>query len=594
MLRRIFDFMIRHLLARGIVLSFLILLCLVQTVAAAPQAPAAPQLGEDIRAGVRWLRSRQDLTTGSYGGVSATAWALRALAQCPDQYRAADGPFVRKALDFLVSRQAADGSIADEGAAGDARLAQTRLAAASLTLFADASTSGALKSALKNLAGAGLEGPGWDPPAALDGAEAAAKRALELLALRDRDGMWNGKEGSAVETARALVELSRCERTIRMAAKQATPAQIAQLPEFTAADSGRVDKALVEGGRFLASVAPDGRFGQPEKPDAGISAIALGALQCVPKPRPPEVQHAIDSGLTWLVSLQRPDGSIHDGKLANYGTSASIMALVRANKAEYAPVIEKARAYLQLLQADEGEGYSEGDIYYGGIGYGSTERPDLSNLQMALEALSASGLKQSDASYAKALNFLQRCQNRSESNDVKLVEGRDGKVVILSGNDGGAGYAPGDSKAGFELADGTKIPRSYGSMTYALLKSFVFAGLDKQDPRVQSAWKWCRENYTLDINPGFMASEDPSAAYQGLFYYFHTMARALEVFGEDVILDGAGKSHAWRNELCGRLLAMQDKTDGSWTNRNSPRWYEGNPIVATAYALLTLDAARPR
>ncbi|MEO6708163.1 MAG: hypothetical protein ABI054_00080, partial [Planctomycetota bacterium] len=110
----------------------------------------------------------------------------------------------------------------------------------------------------------------------------------------------------------------------------------------------------------------------------------------------------------------------------------------------------------------------------------------------------------------------------------------------------------------------------------------------------QAAWKWCSENYTLDINPGFVISEDPSAAYQGLYYYFCTMARALDVMGEDAIVDKGGKSHAWRSELCGRLIAMQNKTDGSWINKNSPRWYEGNPVVATAYALLTLDAARPR
>lgn len=39
---------------------------------------------------------------------------------------------------------------------------------------------------------------------------------------------------------------------------------------------------------------------------------------------------------------------------------------------------------------------------------------------------------------------------------------------------------------------------------------------------------------------------------------------------------------------------MQSKIDGSWTNANSPRWMEGNPLLGTAYALLTLDAALPR
>ena len=75
------------------------------------------------------------------------------------------------------------------------------------------------------------------------------------------------------------------------------------------------------------------------------------------------------------------------------------------------------------LQADEGEGYSSDHPYYGGIGYGGDERPDLSNLQMALEALSASGLEEGHAAYARAIAFLERCQNRSESNDVAFVKG---------------------------------------------------------------------------------------------------------------------------------------------------------------------------
>jgi squalene-hopene/tetraprenyl-beta-curcumene cyclase len=255
-------------------------------------------------------------------------------------------------------------------------------------------------------------------------------------------------------------------------------------------------------------------------------------------------------------------------------------------------VVLGARAFLQVLQADEGEGYSEGDLYYGGIGYGSTERPDLSNLQMALEALSTSGLDPNAETYRKALKFLERCQNRSESNDVRIA---DGSTTLTSGDDGGAAYAPGDSKAGFvELGDGRRIPRSYGSMTYALLKCFVFAGLSKDDPRVAAAFEWCCKNYTLDVNPGFDVSRDPSAPYQGLYYYLHTMAKALDLFGAEEIVDGAGAKHAWRAELCGRLVSMQSRIDGSWINQASPRWYEGNPLLATAYALLALDAALPR
>ena len=115
----------------------------------------------------------------------------------------------------------------------------------------------------------------------------------------------------------------------------------------------------------------------------------------------------------------------------------------------------------------------------------------------------------------------------------------------------------------------------------------------RHNPRMVAAWDWIRKNYTLDVNPGFEASEDPTASYQGLFYYFHTMAKALDLYGEELIVDGSGAKHPWRKQLSGRLIAMQRKDDGSWLNENAPRWWEGNPVLATSYALLILGTAMP-
>jgi squalene-hopene/tetraprenyl-beta-curcumene cyclase len=320
--------------------------------------------------------------------------------------------------------------------------------------------------------------------------------------------------------------------------------------------------------------------------------MAVGALQCVPEPRPEKIQKAIDGALAWLVSLQKQDGAIHDGMLANYCTSAAIMALARAKKPAYEPVILKARDFLVRLQNDEAEGFSPDHPFYGGNSYGDEQRPDLSNVQMALEALAASGLDKNHEAYQRALKFLQRCQNRSESNDIKIEDG--GKVVV-SGDDGGSAYYPGNSKAGYiDLPDGRKVPRSYGSMSYALLKSYIFCGVPKDDPRMQALMGWLKKNYTLDVNPGFTGAKDPSEPYQGLFYYLHTMAKALDLYGEEEITDASGKKNPWRKQLAGRIVSMQSKTDGSWTNQNAARWYEGNPVLATSYALLALDAALPR
>jgi squalene-hopene/tetraprenyl-beta-curcumene cyclase len=570
-----------------LVLSFLFL-----QAPAASQPAQEPDLKAEIDRSMHWLRESQDLSTGSYaGGVEGTAWALRALHDCPRRYRLVDGPFVSKAVDWLLARQRDDGAICGERSAGKAAAEETALAVMALKLYAEESNKAALGKALAFVGRhEGLAAP--DASLAVPGDKDAARAAAaKLLAARATDGSWDGAGGKVLETARNLVVLGAAYKLVKP--PDPVAAEMKPLPHFEEADRAKAVAALSRGGTFLVSKSKDGRFeGRPGKPDAGITAMAIGALECVPEPRPKEIQEAIDKGLGWLVSLQKKDGAIHDGEMANYVTSASILALARSQKPEHAPVIARARDFLIALQADEAEGFSPDHPFYGGNSYGNEERPDLSNVQMALEALAASGLDKGNAAYKRALVFLSRCQNRSESNTMKIES--DG-AVIVAGDDGGAGYAPGDSKAGYiELPDGRKVARSYGSMTYALLKSFIFAGLSRDDPRMKACWEWLRKHYSLDVNPGFEASSDPSASYQGLFYYFHTMAKALDLYGEETIVDPAGKPHSWRKELSGRIVAMQRKEDGSWRNENSLRWWEGNPVLATSYALLSLDAAMPR
>lgn len=571
----------------------LVLLSLLGWAPTSSAAPAMPQelgdLKEEIDPSLRWLRGTQDPKTGAYGdGVLASAWVLRALVESPRAYRAGDGFFVRGARDFLLAKQAPEGWIADAGAVGGTRRQQTQLAALALFSQLDNSTREPYARALVWLTEAGLQDPYEDLPSYEQESEPATRRALAMLAKRQRNGSYMGQQGQVLATAQAAVELASYARVLGRANKSYS--QPSALPDYKPAKPAEVDAAMERGARFLLSVAEDGKWGAPGYADAGLTAIATGALQALPEPRPAPIQEAIDANLDWLVSLQHKDGAIHQGRLYNYVTSAAVMALAKSEKPAHKAAVLAARNYLIDLQADEGEGYSEGDRYYGGIGYGGDERPDLSNLQMALEALNASGLEQDHEAYRRSIRFLERCQNRSESNDIRI---QSGDVVIVAGDDGGAQYMPGDSKAGtLELADGSLVPRSYGSMTYALLKSFVFAGLKPDDPRVKAAWNWLQTNYTVDINPGFDTSRDPRAGYQGLFYYYHSMARALEVFGAETITDADGKLHDWRAELGGRLLALQSKQDGSWVNANAPRWWEGNPVLATAYALLTLRATR--
>jgi squalene-hopene/tetraprenyl-beta-curcumene cyclase len=111
----------------------------------------------------------------------------------------------------------------------------------------------------------------------------------------------------------------------------------------------------------------------------------------------------------------------------------------------------------------------------------------------------------------------------------------------------------------------------------------IYAGVSKDDPRVKAAYDWIRRHYTITENPGMGNS--------GLFYYYHTFAKALDAMGEETITDATGNARDWRADLARQLIATQ-KDDGSWVNTNS-RWLEGDPNLVTGYSLLALSYCRP-
>jgi squalene-hopene/tetraprenyl-beta-curcumene cyclase len=194
-----------------------------------------------------------------------------------------------------------------------------------------------------------------------------------------------------------------------------------------------------------------------------------------------------------------------------------------------------------------------------------------------LEALNEAGVAKDSEVWKRAVKFVERCQNRSESNDGPGFD----KLGVVVGDDGGFFYRPGESKAEKQtLPNGKESFRSYGSMTYAGYKSLIFAGLGKDDPRVKAALGWIQKNYTLDENPGMGA--------KGLFYYYHAFAAAMAAAGEPEITDADGAKHLWANELVAKLKSIQ-KPDGSWAG--DARWMEDIPPLPTLYSLVVLNKA---
>jgi squalene-hopene/tetraprenyl-beta-curcumene cyclase len=76
-------------------------------------------------------------------------------------------------------------------------------------------------------------------------------------------------------------------------------------------------------------------------------------------------------------------------------------------------------------------------------------------------------------------------------------------------------------------------------------------------------------------------------AERGLYYYYHTMAKCLDLLREDPFVDSQGQAHDWRAELTA-ALAKRQKPDGSWINAKD-QWMEGDPNLVTGYALMALS-----
>src|SRR5262249_44883606 len=132
---------------------------------------------------------------------------------------------------------------------------------------------------------------------------------------------------------------------------------------------------------------------------------------------------AVGKGLKYIETLINPKAGHIAGKdprigLQNYVTCVNVMALASANRDSYKTVIKDASTFLKNLQWDEGEGKTDKDDFWGGAGYDSKSRPDLSNTQFFLDALIAAGVPKDDPALKKALVFVSRCQNfKSEAND---------------------------------------------------------------------------------------------------------------------------------------------------------------------------------
>jgi squalene-hopene/tetraprenyl-beta-curcumene cyclase len=343
-----------------------------------------------------------------------------------------------------------------------------------------------------------------------------------------------------------------------------------------------IRQSIARGNDWLKSQQkPAGFWDDGEIP--AFTALALTAAARDPSFNPKiAFPPHLESGFSWLLAQQKEDGGIYNRGLAVYSTATSVTALVSAAREAYEPAIVKARKHLINNQWDLGKKKETDNLNDGGIGYGSkNDHTDMSNTYLAIEALALSKKiiedgkhgEQPDLDWEAALTFISRNQNLTKTNDQPWASD-DEK------NKGGFIYAPGESKAGEDkLPDGRTALRSYGSISYAGLLSFIYAKLSPEDPRIIAVKEWLGKNYTVAENPGL--------GEQGLFYYYQTMSKALSAAGIDQLKLSDGTQADWRKDLAEKILSGQ-RENGSWVNQNG-RWMESNPVLVTAYTVLSLE-----
>jgi squalene-hopene/tetraprenyl-beta-curcumene cyclase len=321
----------------------------------------------------------------------------------------------------------------------------------------------------------------------------------------------------------------------------------------------------------------DGSWGGDKENSVKVALTSLQALALMESAAAAPGDPVLAKALDYIAGKQQTDGGIYakgEG-FENYNTSLAVLVLVSSADPRYKGAVEKASDFIVKNQGKDG-----------GFSYNSKEErkgSDMSNSVMSLDALKAAGLTEKDEAFQRAVVFLRTCQNSREVNKTGFAEGE-------VGTDGGSIYRPAGpdvSKANdgkpIDLPDGKKGWRSYGNMTYALYLSYTYVGLSKDSKDLQATMKWIRNNYDLEQSPGI--------GKQGIYYYYLVFARTMQHNGEREFAEANGAKHDWAKELADKIISFQND-DGSWINKDSERWMEKNPLIATPFALRALAICR--
>ena len=367
-----------------------------------------------------------------------------------------------------------------------------------------------------------------------------------------------------------------------------------------AALAAKVDKSIAQGVGWLK---------QQQQKGGGWSNTNFPALTGFPlwalvRSDVEGIEASRDKAIEFVLDCVHPDGAfkgaifrpvagVKGGGLMNYNTAICMTALHACKNPRWVPVVLDARSFMAKSQ------HAGSSLHGGGMGYDpptGRSYADLSNSYIGYEAMRLTqdvedlrpGKKKVAIDWEAAIRFIQHCHNDPQFNELSWASSD------LS-EKGGFAYRPDEyreNSGAYKDKDGVLKFRSMPGMSYAGLLSYIYAGMNRGDPRVQATVKWITANWQLE-----KANRNPEMAgkpeeKEGLFYMYNVMTKGLQAYGQEELELSDGSKVRWRDEMARRILSLQS-ADGSWVNKNG-RYWESDKVLVTSYTLLALETIMGR
>jgi squalene-hopene/tetraprenyl-beta-curcumene cyclase len=338
-------------------------------------------------------------------------------------------------------------------------------------------------------------------------------------------------------------------------------AQAARPPHLEADELRALDEALRRGRAYLlAGQTDDGALGPRERPDVcGVATTAL-ALWALSRTEDLATDSApSDRAARYLLAHVQPDGGVYDPRRALHVYTSGVAARALQARCADAPSEELERAWRNAEVFAHRRGVPESVLDEDG----EARLPTGQAPERAAELLH--GDAELGEAEERALRFLEQLSGAS------------------------AEVGPLRTRAhGWRLPPGVDAPFSYEDVL-----PIVYRSLRPEDDLARRALAAIRKHYTLERNPDLTRRYGDGGfreEHQGIYYYYLLLARTLAAFGDPSLHLESGEEHDWVRELARRLLVLQ-RPDGAWSNA-SDRWWEGEPVLVTSYAMLALDRCR--